>query len=151
MTQIDRARSPSGAQEPAVETSIVEQIMALFGEQGARDYLSERVSQTEHMVQSAMAAEREGAPDTQIAAALLHDVGHFLHAYRRDAAEHGIDTRHEDAGAQWLAPHFPPAVVEPVRLHVAAKRYLCAVEADYFDCLTPASVHSLELQGGPHV
>ena len=149
MTPIDQASSEPNAQNQGTGVSIVERILALFREQGANDYLGEEVSQTEHMVQSAMAAERAGAPDSQVAAALLHDVGHFLHAYRRDAAEHGIDSRHEEAGAHWLAPYFPPAVVEPVRLHVAAKRYLCATEGDYFDQLTPASVHSLELQGGP--
>jgi [1-hydroxy-2-(trimethylamino)ethyl]phosphonate dioxygenase len=90
-----------------------------------------------------------GASPADIVAALLHDVGHLLHALGDDCADHGIDDRHEELGVRFLAKHFPPAVTEPVRLHVAAKRYLCAVEPGYFDALSPPSVVSLKLQGGP--
>jgi predicted HD phosphohydrolase len=79
----------------------------------------------------------------------LHDVGHLLHGLPEDAADRGVDARHEDGGAAWLAGHFGPEVAAPVRLHVAAKRYLCAVDTDYLGRLTPASLRSLELQGGP--
>ena len=94
-------------------------------------------------------AEREGAPPELVAAALLHDIGHLMHDQGEDAAERGIDTRHEVAGARYLACVFPSEVTEPIRLHVAAKRALCGLEPDYFDRLSPGSVRSLELQGGP--
>ncbi len=92
---------------------------------------------------------RSGQAPELIAAALLHDVGHLLHGLPEDAAAHGIDGRHEQAGAAWLRRYFRPAVVDPVRLHVAAKRYLCAVEPDYHAGLSEASQGSLRLQGGP--
>ena len=79
---------------------------------------------------------------------MLHDFGHFLHDLPENSAEHGVDTMHEEAGAAYLARYFLPAVVEPTRLHVAAKRYLCAVDPAYFAGLSPASVLSLKLQGG---
>ncbi|MBI3762139.1 MAG: HD domain-containing protein, partial [Chloroflexi bacterium] len=99
--------------------------------------------------QSAYAAEQDKASPTLVAAALLHDFGHFIHDLPEDSADHGIDTLHEDVGAAYLSKHFVPAVVEPTRLHVAAKRYLCAVDPKYFDALSPASIQSLDLQGGP--
>lgn len=94
-------------------------------------------------------AERDGHPPALIAAALMHDIGHLVHDLGDNPAEDGIDDRHEDLGHAWLAKYFAPDVSEPVRLHVAAKRYLCATEADYFDKLSPDSVLSLSLQGGP--
>ncbi|MFM8219189.1 MAG: HD domain-containing protein, partial [Planctomycetaceae bacterium] len=84
-----------------------------------------------------------------IVAALLHDVGHLLHTLAADAPEQGIDDQHEELAARWLAGRFPPAVVAPVQLHVAAKRYLCAVEPAYHASLSPPSQLSLQLQGGP--
>jgi [1-hydroxy-2-(trimethylamino)ethyl]phosphonate dioxygenase len=66
-----------------------------------------------------------------------------------DPAEHGVDTLHEDVGARFLDEHFPTAVTEPIRLHVASKRYLCAVDLQYLEELSPASLLSLELRGGP--
>jgi phosphonate degradation associated HDIG domain protein len=129
---------------------LIDGIFAVFREHGAEQYLGERVSLTEHMLQAAYAAELDAAPPTLVAAALLHDYGHFVHEFAEDAAEHGIDTRHEEAGFGFLSGHFGPEVVEPIRMHVAAKRYLCAVEPSYLEELSPASVHSLELQGGPY-
>ena len=83
-------------------------------------------------------------------AALLHDVGHLLHGLPETIADKGIDGRHEAGGSDWqLHSHFGPAVVDPVRLHVAAKRYLCAVDPEYLAILSPASQQSLRLQGGP--
>ena len=107
------------------------------------------VTQREHALQSAWLAERDGHPPALIAAALMHDIGHLVHDLGDNPAEEGIDDRHEDLGHAWLAKHFGPEVSEPVRLHVAAKRYLCATEVDYFDKLSPDSVLSLSLQGGP--
>ena len=82
-------------------------------------------------------------------AALLHDVGHLLDGQDEDLADRGVDGRHEEAGCAWLARHFGPEVTEPIRLHVAAKRYLCAVAPSYLAGLSPASRLSLSLQGGP--
>jgi gamma-butyrobetaine dioxygenase len=129
--------------------AIVDEIFARFRERGDGAYLGEPVSMTEHMLQAAHAAERDGASPTLIAAALLHDYGHLIHDLREDCAEQGIDSRHEDLGHEFLSKHFAEAVAEPVRLHVAAKRYLCAVDPSYFEALSPASILSLELQGGP--
>lgn len=124
-------------------------IEALFAEIGARDYLGEAVSQEAHALQCAVCADQADDPPELVAAALLHDIGHYLNALPEHAAVHGLDDRHEITGAAFLARFFPAEVSEPVRLHVDAKRYLCAVEPDYFDRLSSASVRSLELQGGP--
>jgi gamma-butyrobetaine dioxygenase len=127
----------------------VRAIAALFASEGATGYLGEQVTQAAHLLQSGMLAERAGADDALIAAALLHDVGHFASALTGSGPVHGTDVHHGEAGAAWLARWFGPEVTEPVRLHVAAKRYLCAVEPDYAAALSPASVHSLGVQGGP--
>lgn len=123
-------------------------VLKLFRDRGAAAYFGEAVSQTDHARQTAAVAGSQGAPAALVVAALLHDVGHLLHAEGEDAADLGIDTRHEAAGAAWLTQWFGAAVCEPVRLHVAAKRYLCAVDADYAARLSAASRQSLALQGG---
>src|SRR5262245_5488386 len=128
--------------------SVVDRILQLFAENGRGAYFGEAVTETEHALQSARLAETSGASHELIAAALLHDIGHLLHGLGEDIADRGIDGRHEEGGAAWLARHFGPAVADPVRLHVAAKRYLCAVDPGYHDALSPASRRSLELQGG---
>jgi [1-hydroxy-2-(trimethylamino)ethyl]phosphonate dioxygenase len=128
---------------------IVEEILDLFVKKGAAAYHGESVSQEEHALQAAELAEREGAPDALVVAALLHDVGHLLDGQDEDLAERGVDGRHEEAGCAWLSRHFGPEVTEPIRLHVAAKRYLCAVDPSYLAGLSPASRLSLKLQGGP--
>jgi len=123
----------------------VETLRSLFASRGGAEYLGEAVSIATHMLQTGALAQQESAPPEQIAAALLHDVGHLL---APTSAQH--DVRHEDSGAQWLAElGFASSVTEPVRLHVAAKRYLCGVETTYLAALSPASIRSLELQGGP--
>lgn len=127
---------------------VIDVIFGRFNTFGAGAYLGEPVTLTEHMLQTAAAAERDGAPDELVAAALLHDIGHLV-AADETAAERGIDTEHEELGWSFLADYFPPDVVEPVRMHVAAKRYLCAVEPGYLAVLSPASRLSLDLQGGP--
>jgi [1-hydroxy-2-(trimethylamino)ethyl]phosphonate dioxygenase len=127
---------------------IVDDIMYLFERRGAVAYHGEAVSQTEHALQAAELAEREGAPDHLVVAALLHDVGHLLDGQDDDLASRGFDGRHEEVGYTWLAKYFSPSVTEPIRLHVAAKRYLCAVDPAYLADLSPASYTSLALQGG---
>jgi [1-hydroxy-2-(trimethylamino)ethyl]phosphonate dioxygenase len=129
--------------------NIVDEIIELFARRGDDAYFGEPVSQLEHALQTAFQAEQEGAPDDLIAAALLHDTGHLIHKLPEDIADRGVDGRHEYIGAKWLARYFPPSVTEPIRLHVAAKRYLCAVDAEYKRRLSPASIQSLALQGGP--
>jgi phosphonate degradation associated HDIG domain protein len=129
--------------------NIVDEIIELFARRGGGAYFGEPVSQLEHALQTAIQAEQEGAVDALIAAALLHDIGHLLHKLPEDIADNGIDGRHEQVGAIWLARYFPAAVTEPIRLHVAAKRYLCAVDGEYRRRLSAASIRSLALQGGP--
>jgi len=128
--------------------TIVDTIIELFARRGAAAYHGESVSQTEHALQAANLAEREGVPDSLVVAALLHDVGHLLNGQDEDFAHRGVDGHHEEAGCAWLARHFGPEVTEPIRLHVAAKRYLCAVSPPYLAGLSPASRMSLSLQGG---
>jgi phosphonate degradation associated HDIG domain protein len=124
-------------------------IAGLFASEGATEYLGEPVTQAAHLLQAAALAERDRAGDALIAAALLHDVGHFAGAVTGHDLMRGTDTRHAEAGAAWLSQWFGEEVTEPVRLHVAAKRYLCAVEPDYAAALSPASVYTLGVQGGP--
>lgn len=127
----------------------VSEVLGLFRKHGGSQYGSEAVSQLEHALQAAFFAERAGASAELITAALLHDCGHLLHDLPDDTPERGIDDFHEQLAARWLIARFPAAVVEPVRLHVAAKRYLCAVDESYQSQLSPPSVLSLQLQGGP--
>ena len=131
-------------------SDLIDEIFRVFSEYGAEEYLGERVSMTEHMLQSAYAAEQDGAPPQLIAAALLHDYGHFIHEFPADAADHGVDTQHEEVAHAFLSGHFGPEIAESIRMHVAAKRYLCATDLSYLSELSPASVHSLNLQGGPY-
>jgi [1-hydroxy-2-(trimethylamino)ethyl]phosphonate dioxygenase len=132
-----------------VAESLIDDIFRVFREQGAGEYLGEPVSMTEHMLQAAYAAEQDGAPPRLVAAALLHDYGHFIHELPADSAQHGVDTQHEEVAHAFLSRYFGAAVAEPIRMHVAAKRYLCATDPSYLDQLSPASILSLELQGGP--
>ena len=131
-------------------TGPVDVIGELFAGEGAQDYLGEEVSVAVHMRQAGALAEAAGAPAAQVAAALLHDVGHICGATvsGRELMA-GTDNRHGEAGAAWLAQWFGEEVTEPVRLHVAAKRYLCAVEPGYYGKLSAASVYTLSVQGGP--
>ena len=129
--------------------NIVAFIADIFARRGADSYLGEAVTMSAHMLQAAQLAERAGADDEVVAAALLHDIGHYTSEFPPDAQNQGIDNRHDSAGAAVLAPFFPERVADCVRHHVAAKRYLCATKADYFDRLSEASVLTLKLQGGP--
>jgi len=124
-------------------------LFAMMQAQGGDSYFGEPVTVLEHCLQAAFYAQHAQRSPELIAAALLHDVGHLLHQEGEDVAEKGMDSRHEELGQELLARHLPPAVTEPIRMHVAAKRYLCSVEPQYFEELSPSSVLSLKLQGGP--
>lgn len=123
----------------------ITQLGERFASKGSEPY-GEAISQTQHALQCATLAERSGCSDQMVIAALLHDIGHLYEA--PDAIEHQ-DLRHEEHAANLLRDVLPEAVWQPIRLHVAAKRYLCAVDAAYQAALSPASRHSLALQGGP--
>ncbi len=129
---------------------IVGEIARLFEERGSSLYGGEQVTQLEHALQAAALAESCGADAATITAALLHDLGHLLHDLPEDAPDEGVDDVHEQLADEWLRGHFGPEVSEPVRMHVDAKRYLCAVEPAYQQSLSPPSVQSLMLQGGPY-
>ncbi|MGB0671995.1 MAG: HD domain-containing protein [Rhodospirillales bacterium] len=128
--------------------TIVEQLVELYTTKATRFYGLSDVTQLQHALQAAAFAEIDRAGAQAITAALLHDLGHMIHQLGDDPASSGVDDRHEILGAKWLARHFPPSVSEPVRLHVAAKRYLCATVKDYGAGLSDDSVRSLALQGG---
>ncbi len=128
--------------------AILEEVLELFRLNGDSMYGGEGVTQIEHGLQAAMLAEEENASPELIVAALLHDVGHLLHELPDDAPDRGIDDVHEELGAKWLEGRFPESVLEPVRMHVDSKRYLCATEPGYWDSLSEPSKISLELQAG---
>lgn len=128
---------------------ILAQLVEIFEQKATGRYGLSDVDQLQHALQSATLAEEAGRSASFVVAALLHDVGHMIHALGEDPASAGIDDSHEERAAAWLSPHFPPEVTEPIRLHVPAKRYLCATEPDYFGRLSEDSVRSLALQGGP--
>jgi len=131
------------------KTTIVPFIGEIFARQGAEEYLGEPVTIGHHMLQAAALAEEAGHDDATIIGALLHDIGHFTENFVDISENDEVDRLHEESGAEALAPFFPASVVDCVRWHVAAKRYLCAVKPSYFDRLSEASIHSLKLQGGP--
>lgn len=125
----------------------VEQLLSLFSKYGDVHY-GEEVTQTQHMIQCAVLAQQENDSDEMVVAALLHDVGHFIGA-QDDTGSPDEDFHHEVLGARCLKGLFTHAVTHPIQLHVAAKRYMCAKDPAYFTSLSPASKHSLALQGGP--
>jgi len=122
-------------------TDVVTAVEELFASARGRDYLGEAVTMADHQLQAAALARAAGEPDALVVAALLHDVGHLLPG--------ATDGGHGASGATWLAQWFGEDVTEPVRLHVAAKRFLVATKAAYAAELSPASVASLRNQGGP--
>ena len=132
-------------------SDILERIDRWFALHGATSYEGNRresVSALNHALQCAQLAEDAHADAALVTAALLHDVGHFV-AIADIGEKDDIDDVHELRGVAVLVRDFPPAVIEPIRLHVAAKRYLTAIEPKYLGGLSPASVHSLAQQGGP--
>ena len=128
----------------------VDEVLDLFERWGPERY-DEDVSQLDHALQTAALAVRDGADDALVAAALLHDVGHLLELREGGVADGQTDEDlgHEGRGARWLAAVFPPSVTGPIALHVAAKRYRCAVDPTYHDGLSDGSRRSLVRQGGP--
>jgi phosphonate degradation associated HDIG domain protein len=129
--------------------NVTEEILAIFKKRGSNAYFGESVSMTEHALQAAYFAQAAHAAPPLIVAALLHDIGHLIDEVPNDILDWTTDAHHEQVGQLWLARRFPLEVSEPVRLHVLAKRYLLATDADYFSKLSPASVITLRLQGGP--
>jgi phosphonate degradation associated HDIG domain protein len=127
---------------------MVQKIIALFKEKGHSLYGGEAVTQMEHALQAATFAKKNNASDALITASLLHDIGHLLHELPDNAPNHGVDDLHEELAALFLNKYFIHEVVEPVKLHVQAKRYLCFVDAHYYDSLSEPSRQSLALQGG---
>lgn len=128
--------------------SFVDEIFETFSRRGGDQY-GESVTQLEHALQCAHLAAEERAADSLVAAALLHDWGHFFEGRGEAAERDGIDAHHEAHGAALLRRWFEPEVTTPIALHVAAKRHLCAVEPGYWEALSEASKLSLKLQGGP--
>lgn len=142
ITQLDHSdiTSPEG---------VVDFLFDLFAARGESNY-DEAVTQNQHALQTAALAEAQNAPDYLVVAGLLHDVGHLIvdeHAGQEDFLAR--DARHERLALELLSAWFPPKVVEPIKLHVAAKRYLVAVDPEYFNGLSESSRRSLEIQGGP--
>jgi phosphonate degradation associated HDIG domain protein len=129
--------------------SIADEIIALYARRGAQAYFGEPVNMSQHGLQAAHFAQQGEAPEALVVAALLHDIGHLTESVPEDIADWTQDAGHERSGSRWLARHFGPEISEPVRLHVPAKRYLCATEPAYFGQLSAASVTTLKLQGGP--
>ena len=129
--------------------NIVDFIGSIFERRGGEEYLGEPVTMGQHMLQGATMAEQSKEPDDIIIGALLHDIGHFTSEFGTFSMEDKKDRYHEDAGAAVLEHFFPKVITDCCRYHVAAKRYLCATNPEYFQKLSAASVHSLNLQGGP--
>lgn len=121
----------------------------IFKRRGGEEYLGEPVTMAEHMLQGACLAEQQGESEIIIVSALLHDIGHFTSEFGTFSMEDTHDRHHEEAGAAVLERFFPKLVIDCVREHVAAKRYICATDPAYFGELSIASIHSLKLQGGP--
>jgi [1-hydroxy-2-(trimethylamino)ethyl]phosphonate dioxygenase len=127
----------------------IDDVLDVLASGGREAYFGEPVTVLEHSLQAAWFVQRKNAESSLVVAALLHDFGHLLHEEGEDAASRGIDTHHEDLGVEALKDHFPAEVLNPIHLHVAAKRYMCFAETRYLAALSPASVQSLRLQGGP--
>ena len=129
--------------------NIVDFIGSIFERRGGEEYLGEPVTMGQHMLQGATMAEQSREPDEIIIGTLLHDIGHFTSEFGTFSMEDTEDRYHEDAGAAVLEQFFPKIITDCCRHHVAAKRYLCATDPEYFQKLSTASIHSLNLQGGP--
>ena len=128
--------------------SSIQAILKTLSIHGHAQYGREAVTQKQHALQCATLAELARSSPSLVVACLLHDFGHLVHTLGEDAAERGINDCHEERALPYLREVFSTAVTEPIRLHVKAKRYLCAVDEEYWDSLSPTSKLSLELQGG---
>jgi phosphonate degradation associated HDIG domain protein len=128
--------------------NIVAFLEDIFERRGGEEYLGEPVTMAQHMLQGATLAEQNGQDEVIIVSALLHDIGHFTSEFGTFRMNDTEDRFHEAAGADVLQDFFPSLVTDCVRYHVAAKRYLCATRPAYYNQLSQASIHSLNLQGG---
>ena len=149
MTPIPAVNPTPVAIPTPAEARILEALVDIYEGRAGRPYGLSRINQRMHAVQAGWLARAHGGTPALVVAALLHDIGHMVHDLGEHPAARGVDDRHEQVGAQWLGRMFGPAVVEPVRWHVAAKRFLCATEPGYVACLSLDSIESLALQGGP--
>jgi phosphonate degradation associated HDIG domain protein len=129
--------------------TVTDELLSIYAGRGSAAYFGEAVTMAEHGLQAAYFAHASGATDALVIAALLHDIGHLIDSVPDDIANWTSDARHELSGSRWLATRFGAEVCEPVRLHVPAKRYLCATDMAYCGRLSSASVVTLKLQGGP--
>jgi phosphonate degradation associated HDIG domain protein len=133
--------------------SFFDDLQGLYTERGAQRYeINGRVggvTQLQHALQCAAWAAESGSSDALVAAALLHDLGHLLHSDTDGELDADRDDVHQYLALPLLRPHLPAAVLEPIKLHVDAKRYLCGTVGGYWDTLSDGSKRSLELQGGP--
>src|SRR5690606_8778368 len=117
---------------------VVARILASVDKRGGDKYADGEVTQLQHAWHRAKLASNEGANDSLIVAAFLHDIGHILghEALPADVGQ-DLDDHHEEAGYAFLAQYFPSPVTDPVRLHVAAKRWLCTTDPNYAQRLSP--------------
>ena len=125
---------------------IINQILYSF-QNNKNLYIGEKISISEHMIQTAMLAEKNNSPKYLVCACLLHDFGHFIIDDPDLFVLKSLDGKHEDIGYNFLVSYFKPEIVEPIKLHVKAKRYLCR-DNYYLHQLSNASIKSLKLQGG---
>jgi [1-hydroxy-2-(trimethylamino)ethyl]phosphonate dioxygenase len=130
-------------------TAKIDSLIDLLNAKGGSAYFGEPVSILEHSLQAAHSAELAGAGAASISAALLHDVGHMLHGLDEEIAQRGLDGMHEEVAAKYLSRWFGDEVTVPILLHVPAKRFLCWQDRAYLQQLSPSSLESLALQGGP--
>jgi phosphonate degradation associated HDIG domain protein len=130
-------------------TAKIENLIDLLNARGGSAYFGEPVSILEHSLQAAHSAELAGADPSVICAALLHDIGHMLHGLDEEIAHRGLDGMHEEVAAKYLSRWFGEDVTMPILLHVPAKRFLCWRDHAYLQQLSPSSLESLALQGGP--
>lgn len=135
--------------DKATKADPVTTLIDVMRDNGGDLYGGECITQLAHGLQCAKLAMDEGASDALVAAALLHDIGHLVDKKFQMGQEQEIDRRHEAIGAAYLSKFMPADVTEPIRLHVDAKRYMCATDEAYAASLSDASVRSLRLQGGP--
>lgn len=130
-----------------MNSDFISTVTSVLEHHGDREYAGLGLSVLEHMLQSAREAEKARAEKHEVVAALLHDIGHFVVEFPAEM-KNFKDTGHDEAGAALLEPFFGPEIVEPIRLHVRAKRYLCTVEPSYYDKMTKPVKHTFRLQGG---
>jgi len=126
--------------------NIVDQIIFSYSNNKSL-YIGEKITITEHMIQTAMLAEKNNCSSSLICSSLLHDYGHFILENPDDLVNKEKDGKHEDVGYKFLKKYFVKDVIEPIKYHVKAKRYL-ARDKKYYQILSKASKISLKLQGG---